>query len=295
MYQPKALRQIHELLHHDQRLKILPFGAIDNIRKLKLNNKPIKSNRDQHHETHQTGLDSRNITKIHKIGFRSDSRIIFATANVQSIRYKELQVSQLISDYSLDFLVLSETWLNSNHDLWKDTCTLNNAQLRLHTADQKEGRGGGLALINRCHYPCKNIHSGTKSSFEFAAWELRIKSTVITIHGIYHPPYSLTNKITNGRFIEEFTDYVSTNLPEHQNNIFRDFNLHVSDTLDTDSAIFNDTIEALGLYQHVGFSTHKSGNVLDLVLSDITNGSKVLTTAPSPFISNHWAVIGTQH
>ena len=117
---------------------------------------------------------------------------------------------------------------------------------------------------------------------------------VVTIHGIYHLPYSLTNKITNGRLIEEFTDYVSTNLPEHQNNVFiRDFNLHVSDTLDTDSAIFNDTIEAMGLYQHVSFSTHKSGNVLDIVLRDITSESKVLTTAPGPFISDHRAVTGT--
>ena len=117
---------------------------------------------------------------------------------------------------------------------------------------------------------------------------------VITIHGIYHPPYSLTNKITNGRFIEKFTDYVSTNLPEHQNSIFIGyFNLHVSDTLDADSAIFNDTTEALGFYQYVGFSTHKSGNVLDLILSDITSQSKVLTTAPGLFISDHWAIIGT--
>ena len=190
--------------------------------------------------------------------------------------------------------MLTETWLNSNHDLWKDTCTLNKAQLRLHTADWKEGQGGGLALINRSQYPCRTIHSGSKPSFEFAAWELKIKSMVVIVHGIYHPPYSLTNKITNGRFIDKFTEYVSTNLPEHQNNIFiRDFNLHVSDTLDVDSAIFNDTIEALGLYQHVGFSTHKSGNVIDLILSDITSESKVLTTAPGPFISNHRAVIGT--
>ena len=190
--------------------------------------------------------------------------------------------------------MLTETWLNSNHNLWKDTCTLNRDHLRLHTVNWKEGRGGGLALINRSQYPCRTIHSGSKPSFEFAAWELKVKNAVITIHGIYHPPYSLTNKITNGRFIEEFTDYVSTSLPKHQNNIFiGDFNLHVSDSLDTDSAIFNDTIEAMGLYQHVGFSTHKSGNVLDLILSDITIQSKVVTAAPGPFISDHRAVIGT--
>ena len=71
---------------------------------------------------------------------------------------------------------------------------------------------------------------------------------------IYHPPYSLTNKVTNSKFIEEFTDYVSTCLPEYPNNIFiGNFNLHVSDELDMDAAIFNDSIDALGLYQHVGF------------------------------------------
>ena len=132
------------------------------------------------------------------------------------------------------------------------------------------------------------------ASFEFAVWELKTKNTPITIHGIYHPPYSLTNKITNGRFIEEFTDYVSTSLHKCPNNIYLgDFNLHVSDALDTDSAIFSDTTEALDLYQHVGFSTHKSGIVLDLILSDITDHSRVLTPAPGPFISDHRAVIGT--
>ena len=48
-----------------------------------------------------------------------------------------------------------------------------------------------------------------------------------------------------------------------------------------------------GFTSMVGFRTHKSGNVLDLVLSEITSESKVLTTAPSPFISDHCAVIGT--
>ena len=33
--------------------------------------------------------------------------------------------------------------------------------------------------------------------------------------------------------------------------------------------------------------------MLDLVLSDITDRSRVLTTAPGPFISDHRAVIGT--
>ena len=51
--------------------------------------------------------------------------------------------------------------------------------------------------------------------------------------------------------------------------------------------------DALGLYQHVGFSMHRSGNVLDLVLSDFTDEAKVLKAVPGPFLTNHRAVIST--
>ena len=151
-----------------------------------------------------------------------------------------------------------------------------------------------MCYIGRVQYPAKCIGSGYKASFEFATWELRVKNNTITIHGIYHPPYSSTNRITNAKFIEEFTDYVSTYLPIHQNNVFiGDFNLHVSNQLDTDATIFGDSIDALGLYQHVGFGTHRLGNILDLVLSDFTDETKVLTTAPGPFLTDHRAVIAT--
>ena len=87
---------------------------------------------------------------------------------------------------------------------------------------------------------------------------LKIKNVDLIIHGIYHPPPSLANKTTSGMFIEEFIEFVSTMLPSHPNKIYiGDFNLHVSEE-ETDPAIFNDSIEAMGLYQHVGFPTHKS-------------------------------------
>ena len=78
-------------------------------------------------------------------------------------------------------------------------------------------------------------------------------------------------------------EYVSTSLPVYCNNMFMgDFNIHVSDILDTHSAIFKDSIDAMGLIQHVGFSIHRSGNILDLVLSDITDKTKVVMTTLGP-------------
>ena len=83
----------------------------------------------------------------------------------------------------------------------------------------------------------------------------KTKKVTLVIHGIYHPPPSLTNKTTNSLFIEDFTDFISTALPSHSNNIYiGDFNLHISEE-DTDPIIFNDSIEAMGLHQHVDFPT----------------------------------------
>ena len=49
----------------------------------------------------------------------------------------------------------------------------------------------------------------------------------------------------------------------------------------------------MGLYQHVGFPTHRSGNILDLILSDIQQTVSVMTTTPGPYLSDHRVVIAT--
>ena len=133
------------------------------------------------------GANPYNLVRINSDGYKINSNIIFSTCNIQSLKLKELQVSQLISDYSLDFLVLTETWLKDKHQYWKDTTCLNRNNLKLHTADRKARVGGGLALIHQAQYLCKCTKSGVKPSFEYAIWELKIKNVKLTIHGIYHP------------------------------------------------------------------------------------------------------------
>ena len=144
------------------------------------------------------------------------------------------------------------------------------------TADRTNGNRGGLALIHKSKYKATTITKDNRPTFEFATWELKLKSTTLTMHGIYHPPPSLRNKTTN-------LEFASNTLPEHQNSIYiGDFNLHISKD-DADPAIFNDSIEAMGLYQHVGFHTHQGGNILDLIISDIRQQTTVVSTAPGLF------------
>ena len=150
--------------------------------------------------------------------------------------------------------MLIEAWLTSNHDSWKNTTQLNRDNLNLHTTDRPQGGGGGLTLITRKGLTVSLHGKGTKPSFEFVHWSVKSRNITLNIHGIYHSPYSLTHKITNQMFVDDFTDYVSIFLPDHQNNIYiGEFNLHISDKQDTDSAIFNNSTKAMGLYQHMHF------------------------------------------
>ena len=93
-------------------------------------------------------------------------------------------------------------------------------------------------------------------------WKLTAKSRQFTLTGIYHPPYSNKNRITNSMFLDDFTEFTTNLLSSHNNNIIlSDFNLHVSDNDNNDATIFTDTCEAMGLYQHFTFTAHKSGNI----------------------------------
>ena len=134
-------------MQYDQRLRILPFGTISAVRKLKLNCKPIKKKCQQRTPLpSQSGPNKSNLIIVKKNGFKLDNNIIFGTCNIQSVCLKELQVSELLHDYSMDFIILTETWLNSNHSQWKDTTILNRDGWTLLTGDRQSRKGGGLAL-----------------------------------------------------------------------------------------------------------------------------------------------------
>ena len=81
---------------------------------------------------------------------------------------------------------------------------------------------------------------------------------------VYHPPYSERAPITNAMFLEEVTDFLTTFLVEHNNIIITgDFNIHVNNTNDPVAQIFLDTMEALGLDNHVNFVMHMCQSTID--------------------------------
>ena len=123
-----------------------------------------------------------------------------------------------------------------------------------------------------------NIHMLDETSilhFSIQSGKCHQKRRTITIITIYLPPYSNQHPVTNTMFMDDITEWLSNILPKDNNIILAgDFNLHVNDGLDGDTITIIKTIEAMGLQQLVCSPTHKSGNMLDLIFTGITEEVK---------------------
>ena len=127
--------------------------------------------------------------------------------------------------------------------------------------------------------------------FQFAKWRIVLKHTTLTILAIYHPPYSNQSKVTNCDFLDEFIDWVVEYIMNDTNVIvLGDFNLHVNDPNDDNAMNFIESTQAIALEQHVNFSTHLSGNTLDLVFTEQFNGLKIQKCTQDDFILDHCIV-----
>ena len=87
-YDPDVLRRLEANVNHDDRLKILSFGAIRTIRSLGLNIKPRSCRHKRRIGFSQHGVNRTNLVKAKKTSYH-DPNIILATLNIHSFRNKE--------------------------------------------------------------------------------------------------------------------------------------------------------------------------------------------------------------
>ena len=75
--------------------------------------------------------------------------------------------------------------------------------------------------------------------------------------------------------------------------ILGDFNLHVNDKSDTDAQQFIDMVEASGMKQWINFPTHKQGNTLDLIITELAAEVQIKNIYCGPYISDHCIITCT--
>ena len=70
-----------------------------------------------------------------------------------------------------------------------------------------------------------------------------------------------------------------------------DFNVQVDDKNDLDRKQFRDSLEVMGLDQHVYFPVHVSGHALYLILSENGSSLNVQEVSPGPSFSDNQSIV----
>jgi hypothetical protein len=149
-------------------------------------------------------------------------------------------------------------------------------------------QGGGLGILYKRHFNVTLLFSNEFNSFECAEFKIATQSDYFICVCIYRPPYSSKHPVTVSSFFEEFEDYVERTLSEYRDPIILgDFNIHVNNPDDPNTKTFSHLLSACGLYQHVQAPTHKSGNILDLLITTMTSRYQVKEPSVGYFLSDH--------
>ena len=257
-YDSNALKWIHAMSKHDKRYKTLNYGTVRRLCELWLNKKK-QTLTSRTLRTPQQGSNFSNLIHIEPITPRGtffNNFIKIAMGNVQSLKNIEQTLLHELTELDIDVMLITETWLNKDDIVWLDSCDFNEDTYRLSLLSNWQGRSTGPHT--QIHQWCQAGGKGQTRSIEYATLSLTVRKKTITIMGIYHPPPK--DKITNGMFINDITDHLTCLLSATTNNvILRDFNMHINNMSSNDVVIFNNTLMALGLTQHVTTSTHAKG------------------------------------
>ena len=192
----------------------------------------------------------------------------------------------------LDLCLITETWLSDSDDAWIATSDIMCNGYKLSNVNRNQRRGGGLALAYKNNLNVKLSLHGQSRSFEYAVWECNISNMLLTLVGIYHPPYSDMTKVTDAMFLDDLAEFLETTLTTYSNIIVSgDFNLHIDDISNPDAQVFLDLMTVFGIQNHVHFETHTSGHTLDLILNECISWVSVRNAEQGQFLLDHLSII----
>ena len=214
--------------------------------------------------------------------------------NCRSVRNKTDLIQQCITESDADIAALTETWLTNSDRDHKWIAALTPTGYKCINVPRPKGqRGGGIAVLHKTGLNCMATpHSDSHrvTSFEHLECRLSAGSLTVDMAFVYRPPPSRKNKLTTALFMQEFPDFLADlALSPHELLVAGDINLHWNkvDTC-TDCASIRETLNMLGLVQHVTKATHQEGNILDWVIS--RRKSCVDSVRVGGLVSDHFAI-----
>ena len=300
-YNHDELVDIGMKMKNDYRCDTLSPITVKTIRRLRLNRKGHRGGRRKIQHRGQSGVNKNMlvpvpITKRIPLKNKDSTHIQMSLLNAQSIHGKDGAIVEYLLSNNISMAIITESWLWNNEE---DASRLSTSEFctGLFSAvpsNRQDRKGGGILLVHKKSYKVNVVDEVFTGSFQTTKFKIQIDNCNVTLISIYPPPYSMANPVTDGMFIDDFTKWICDQLvvSDHDNKliILGDFNIHINDELNEIAHNFMDIIMALGLEQHVNFPTHKAGNTLDLLITEMGSKLEVTRISPGPFWSDHCAV-----
>jgi len=174
------------------------------------------------------GVDYNNLQHLqpdraYNLNQNRKSRLKFSTVNTRSIRGESADLLQHVFEQKIDLCVVTETWLRVDGDA-AIRGELSQNGFRFDDVPRPHRKGGGVALLYRENLQVTRQPFNQPQSFECAQWRVNDKHFSFLIVGIYRPPYSEKNPVTQSKFLNDFTDLECLSLNREPVVILGDFN-----------------------------------------------------------------------
>ena len=230
---------------------------------------------------------------IHRSSLPDVSLPRLGLLNACSVDKRNAIIPDRISSSGLDFLAITETWLNVTHGdfILKRVCPPGYASLHVPRPLGLKTRGGGVGFIFRNSYTVSSvIPSAPPTSFELMDVSVRSSSKQFRLFIIYRPP-DAKGRPKFSIFLSEFRLLLESSINAGVEVVIAgDFNIHVDITEDSKASQFLQLIGEMGWSQLVEGRTHKYGHTLDLILA--RTGSQFVTgVSVSGLITDHHHVL----
>ncbi|XP_046642630.1 uncharacterized protein LOC124327678 [Daphnia pulicaria] len=198
--------------------------------------------------------------------------------NARSVCKRKHDIADLIISSGLDFLAITETWLNVTHGdhILKSACPPGYMSLHVPRLVAKKKKGGGVGLVFRASFNVRAVHLDISlTSFELLCVQISSSTKTIRLYVIYRPP-ERPGFPSFSTFLSEFRTLLEFAVDNNEEPVIvGDFNIHVDDSNCNKARSFNQLVEELGWNQLVLGRTHSAAHTLDLILT--RSGSKFVS------------------
>lgn len=214
-----------------------------------------------------------------------------ALFNIRSIRNKLGHISESLTEFGIDILCLTETWLLES-DTSVVTAALPDCYSMLHVPRSGGGsRGGGVAVIYRKSFSTVQLVPQHWNSFEIMEIKMTVNSQTIRLAVVYRPGHPGTDM----SFLAEFATFLENfSLKQGKLLICGDFNYWLDNpSAKPYSPEFLELIDQNNFCNLVDSPTHISGHTLDLVMSPVDSEyvGDLEVIPIDPCISDHALIV----